>query len=174
MRKETESERQPRPEVLLTKEVPPKPSATAEDLSSVANDTDEKAIANVTRAKVPAIAGNDGFKLDKPPAAGLDCCLQSVSHHQSRSNSTELSGAIMFDFVGTDNSVHQFLQNPNRRTVEHVIVMEDRFYCAHNAVQSAQTGEDAVTDRFDRIGHGGVVQKQRHSRTWCLAPHQPG
>ena len=69
----------------------------------------------------------------------------------------DFSGAIVFDFVGTDNSVHQFLQNPNRRTVEHVIVMEDCFYCAHNAVQSAQTGEDAVTARFDPIGHGGVV-----------------
>ena len=80
----------------------------------------------------------------------------------------------MFNFVGTDDSLHQFLQNPNRRTGEQVIVMEDRFYCAHNAVQSAQTGEDAVAARFDPIGHGGVVQKQWHSRTWCLAPHQPG
>jgi hypothetical protein len=85
-----------------------------------------------------------------------------------------VSRAIVFDFVGTDNSVHQLLQNPGRRKGEQVIVMEDWFYCAHNAAQSAPTGEDAVTARFDPISHGGVVQKQRHSLTWCLAPHQLG
>ncbi len=43
------------------------------------------------------------------------------------------------------------------------------FYCLHNAVRSAQCGDDTVPPGFDPIGNGGVVHERRHSLTWMLS-----
>jgi len=56
------------------------------------------------------------------------------------------------------------------RPVEEVVKMEDLFYCAHNAVRSAQLGGDTVPEGFDPMGDGGCIQERRHALTWCLSP----
>jgi hypothetical protein len=56
------------------------------------------------------------------------------------------------------------------RPVEEVVKMEDLFYCAHNAVRSAQLGGDTVPDGFDPMGDGGCIHERRHALTWCLSP----
>lgn len=67
------------------------------------------------------------------------------------------------------------------RTLEEVATMEDRFYCCHNAVRTAQfdlmeAGDDppdvyeTVPDGFHPIGNGGVIHERRHALTWALSP----
>ncbi len=56
------------------------------------------------------------------------------------------------------------------RSEHDVVVIEDLFYCAHNAVRSAQCGEETVPDDFDPVFNGGVIQERRHSLTWALSP----
>lgn len=56
------------------------------------------------------------------------------------------------------------------RPVEEVLQMEDLFYCAHNAVRSAQLGGDTVPPGFDPMGDGGCIHERRHALTWCLSP----
>lgn len=41
--------------------------------------------------------------------------------------------------------------------------MEYKFYCAHNAVRSAQLGRATVPAGFDTVTHGGTVHERRHA-----------
>lgn len=56
------------------------------------------------------------------------------------------------------------------RSLEEVRAMEDLFYCAHNAVRSAQQGGATVPKGYDPVAEGGGVQERRHALTWCLSP----
>ncbi len=57
------------------------------------------------------------------------------------------------------------------RSLARVIAMEDLFYCAHNAVRSAQLGHlDSVPPGYDPLAEGGGVAERRHALTWCLSP----
>ena len=49
--------------------------------------------------------------------------------------------------------------------------MEDLFYCAHNAVRTAQMGgKAAVPEGFHPVRDGGAIHERRHSLTWALSP----
>lgn len=48
-------------------------------------------------------------------------------------------------------------------------VAKDLFYCAHNAVRSAQLGHDTVPPGFHAVVDGGVVHERRHALTWALS-----
>ncbi|NLS91637.1 MAG: DUF4272 domain-containing protein [Planctomycetaceae bacterium] len=77
---------------------------------------------------------------------------------------------MLFEFLGgLDGTVEGLVQKSKLRSASEVNAMEDRFYCAHNAVRSAQTGEDTVPKGFHPVMHGGVVHERRHSLTWCLS-----
>ncbi len=56
------------------------------------------------------------------------------------------------------------------REVKEVHDLEDLFYCAHNAVRSAQLGGDTVPDGFDPVVDGGCIHERRQSLTWMLSP----
>ncbi len=57
------------------------------------------------------------------------------------------------------------------RNLIEVRQMEDLFYCAHNAVRSAQLGSPKTVPKgFHPIIHGGVVHERRHALTWVLSP----
>lgn len=60
-------------------------------------------------------------------------------------------------------------QRPTRAVAD-IIAMEYRFYCAHNAVRSAQLGGSTVPVGFDPIINGGAVHERRHALSWCVAP----
>jgi hypothetical protein len=78
---------------------------------------------------------------------------------------------MLFDFLPSmDGSIAGFVANAQLRSTDEVIFMEYKFYCAHNAVRSAQLGELTVPAGFDPIAHGGAVHERRHSLTWALAP----
>jgi hypothetical protein len=40
----------------------------------------------------------------------------------------------------------------------------------HNAVRSAQLGEDTVPEGFHPIANGGVIHERRHALTWAISP----
>jgi hypothetical protein len=56
------------------------------------------------------------------------------------------------------------------RGAAEVIALQDLFYCAHNAVRSAQTGHKTVPEGFHPVGNGGVIHERRHALTWALSP----
>ena len=56
------------------------------------------------------------------------------------------------------------------RSVDSVIKLEDLFYCAHNAVRSAQQGASCVPENFDPMADGGTVHERRHALSWVLSP----
>lgn len=69
-----------------------------------------------------------------------------------------------------DQAVAPFLATARVRPVGEVDAMEDLFYCAHNAVRSAQLGHDTVPEDFDPVADGGVLHERRHALTWALLP----
>lgn len=79
---------------------------------------------------------------------------------------------ILFEFLaGTDDTINDLVSRASIRPRKEVIIMEDRFYCAHNAVRSAQLGNmETVPEGFHPIEQGGAVHERRHSLTWCLSP----
>lgn len=57
------------------------------------------------------------------------------------------------------------------RTRAEIQQLEDLFYCAHNAVRSAQTGhKGAIPEGFHPVQHGGIIHEKRHALTWILSP----
>ena len=68
-------------------------------------------------------------------------------------------------------SCDSLLVQGNTQAIEDIVRMEDRFYLAHNAVRSGQTGEAGMLPAgFDPIGDGGAIHERRHSLTWALSP----
>jgi hypothetical protein len=66
------------------------------------------------------------------------------------------------------------------RPLNEVAMMEDLFFCAHNAARSAQVemmearGKPVrfktVPPGFDAVANGGVIHERRHSLTWAVSP----
>lgn len=61
------------------------------------------------------------------------------------------------------------LKSVKLRDLDQVIEMEDLFYCAHNAVRSAQQGATTVPENFDPMMNGGLVHERRHALSWALS-----
>lgn len=68
------------------------------------------------------------------------------------------------------DSVAGLLARSRPRPVEAVDELEDLFYCAHNAVRSAQLGGNTVPKKFHPLADGGGVHERRHALTWALSP----
>ncbi|WP_028104333.1 DUF4272 domain-containing protein [Pseudoduganella violaceinigra] len=84
--------------------------------------------------------------------------------------SDEVIEAMLFDFLPDwDRNIAEFSAGVALRSIDDVIFMEYKFYCAHNAVRSAQMGGATVPVDFDPISHGGAVHERRHALTWALA-----
>jgi hypothetical protein len=83
----------------------------------------------------------------------------------------EIISAMFLDFLpGWAGNVADFAQRAALRPDSEVVSMEYKFYCAHNAVRSAQMGGATVPAGFDPVAHGGAVHERRHALTWALAP----
>jgi hypothetical protein len=84
---------------------------------------------------------------------------------------TAVSRPMMFEFLPSlDGSLADLLSKSRIRPREEVIALEYRFYCAHNAVRSAQLGENTVPEGFHPVLHGGAVHERRHALSWSLSP----
>jgi hypothetical protein len=83
----------------------------------------------------------------------------------------EQSDEILLNFLpGLEGDVDDLLRDATMRPEAEVAALEDLFYCAHNAVRSAQLGGNTVPKRFNPISNGGVIHERRHALTWCLSP----
>ena len=86
----------------------------------------------------------------------------------------EVIRAIVYDFLpGLGGTIEGLLAGTTPRPGAEVIAFEYRFYCAHNAVRSAQLGGETVPEGFHPIIHGGAVHERRHALSWCLDPDSP-
>ena len=71
---------------------------------------------------------------------------------------------------GLDTTPEALLERGQIRSDADVAALEDFFYCAHNAVRSAQLGHPTVPPGFHPVGDGGCVHERRHALTWCMSP----
>lgn len=81
----------------------------------------------------------------------------------------EMQDILMNYTCKLDEKVEEWIKDKNKISEENLIKKEDLFYCLHNAVRSAQMGQDTVPSNFDPIGNGGVIHERRHSLTWMLS-----
>lgn len=78
---------------------------------------------------------------------------------------------MICEFIGDlDQDFGNWVNSRSPQSEVDVVDKEDLFYCAHNAVRSAQLGEDTVPDTFHPIVNGGVVHERRHALTWAVSP----
>lgn len=83
----------------------------------------------------------------------------------------EVIDKMLFDFLpDLDATVSGFQAATTPRAVADIAQFEDLYYCAHNAVRSAQTGSDTVPSAFHPVRDGGAVHERRQSLTWALSP----
>lgn len=84
----------------------------------------------------------------------------------------EITDALNFEFLpafsATPDEFADFMSSLDVRSVAEVVALEDLFYCAHNAVRSAQLGHNTVPEGFHPVRDGGVIHERRHALTWCL------
>lgn len=81
----------------------------------------------------------------------------------------EMIQRIVVEFLGELEATPEQLSRQMRPQAE-VIAMEDLFYCAHNAVRSAQLGGKTVPEGFHPVADGGCVHERRHGLGWALSP----
>jgi Domain of unknown function (DUF4272) len=114
---------------------------------------------------------NIGWKLENmwPLAWALGFALEPTVEAAQIPN--EVTRAIFYEFLaGLDATIEKQIARGAARLSAELIALEYRFYCAHNAVRSAQLGGKTVPAGFHPIVHGGAVHERRHSLTWCISP----
>lgn len=72
--------------------------------------------------------------------------------------------------VFPDGTVADLLPRTRLRPPHEINGLEDLFYCAHNAVRSAQLGSATVPLGFHPLADGGGVHERRHALTWVCSP----
>jgi len=79
--------------------------------------------------------------------------------------------ALLFGFLGLPKrSAADIANRCVLRSTDVVYGMADLFYCAHNAVRSAQFGSKTVPAGFDPFADGGGIHERRHGLWWVLSP----
>ncbi len=69
-----------------------------------------------------------------------------------------------------DRTVQSIIEQVRLRPTFELIARMDLFYCAHNAVRSAQIGRETVPPGYDPLSDGGCIQERRHALGWLLSP----
>ncbi|MDQ1920353.1 DUF4272 domain-containing protein [Massilia pseudoviolaceinigra] len=132
----------------------------------------ERALINLPRQQSQSLyADTVGWRLENMWALAWIAGFEPVPALDASQISDEVIEAMLFDFLPAwaDNAA-DFSAGVSLRPASEVIYMEYKFYCAHNAVRSAQLGGATVPAGFDPVMHGGAVHERRHSLTWALAP----
>jgi len=84
---------------------------------------------------------------------------------------TETTRSIIYGMLPKlGEPVDVLVQRAKVRSFEEAVRLEDRFYCCHHAVRSAQLGGSTVPPGFHPIANGGVIHERRHALTWSLSP----
>jgi hypothetical protein len=133
---------------------------------------DEAPLLDLKRPQANAEHANSiGWKLENMWPLAWALGFEPEPDLEAAQISDEVTGPMIFEFLpGFDASIETLLAKSTPRDAAELIVMEYRFYCAHNAVRSAQLGHNTVPEGFHPVVHGGAVHERRHSLTWCLSP----
>ena len=136
---------------------------------------DEAAILDLSRRKAHATHGdNIGWKLENMWPLAWALGFDPEPTLEAAQIDDEVIRSLLHDVLpGLSTTIDDLLARADPRPPSAVIALEDRFYCAHNAVRSAQLGRDTVPPGFHPVIHGGAVHERRHALTWCLAPDVP-
>ena len=139
-------------------------------------DQEQQIIGTPRQQAMAEHAGSVGWKLENMWPLAWVLGFPKVPVVAASMIPEEVMHPLVFEFVGGfDQSIEGLLSKSELRKAGRVNAMEDYFYCAHNAVRSAQVGSEipTVPTNFDPVVHGGVVHERRHSLTWCLSPGVP-
>ncbi len=133
---------------------------------------DELAILAFSRAEAhDGHVDSIGWKLENMWSLAWVLGFEPPPSVESSQIRADISRSMIYDFLpGLERTIPDLIAKATPRAAEEVIAMEYRFYCAHNAVRSAQLGGDTVPRGFHPVHHGGAVHERRHSLTWCLSP----
>jgi hypothetical protein len=133
---------------------------------------DETAIIALSRGEAyEAHVDNIGWRLENMWALAWVLGFEPEPDLEAAQVGEVVTRLLVYEFLpGLDSTVEALVAKAKSRSAEDVIAMEYRFYCAHNAVRSAQLGGDTVPAGFHPVLHGGVVHERRHSLSWCIAP----
>jgi Domain of unknown function (DUF4272) len=136
---------------------------------------DEAAIVALPRAKAhESYVDNIGWKLENMWALAWVLGFEPEPGLEASLVGENVTTPLFYEFhPGLDGTVKGLLAKARPRSAAEVIAREYRFYCAHNAVRSAQLGGDTVPQGFHPLVHGGAVHERRHSLSWCIAPEVP-
>ncbi len=114
---------------------------------------------------------NIGWKLENMWALAWVLGFEPEPALEASQVGDDVSRPMIYEFLpGLNATVAELLAKAAPRSADKVIAMEYRFYCAHNAVRSAQLGGQTVPEGFHPVMHGGAVHERRHSLSWCIAP----
>ncbi|MCE3604715.1 DUF4272 domain-containing protein [Massilia sp. P8910] len=132
----------------------------------------ELALINLPRQQAQLqYADTVGWRLENMWALAWIAGFARVPGLDASQIADDVAKAMLFDFLPAwDGNAADFSAGVSLRPVSEAIYMEYKFYCAHNALRSAQLGGATVPAGFDPIVHGGAVHERRHSLTWALAP----
>jgi hypothetical protein len=131
----------------------------------------ELAMIDLPRAQSQALHANSvGWRLENMWALAWIVGFEKAPGLDASQISDEVIESMFFDFLPAwDGNAADFSARTRLRPTSEVIYMEYKFYCAHNAVRSAQMGGATVPAGFDPVAHGGAVHERRHALTWALA-----
>lgn len=79
-------------------------------------------------------------------------------------------GILRFAQRGLDASLDTTLARATVRSLADVVVVEDLFFCMHNAALHAAFGEPTGRPAFDPETAGPSIEARRHGLSWCLSP----
>jgi hypothetical protein len=141
------------------------------DLVSSLTDEERKIMSRWRWAARRAHAHSIGWRLENMLPLAWILGFESPPTVEGEMLDGEPLQRLICDFIGDINEdFDNWLEKRTARSEMEVVEMEDLFYCAHNAVRSAQLGGNTVPRSFHPIANGGVVHERRHALTWALSP----
>ncbi len=133
----------------------------------------EKEVLETERAAAPQkFADSIGWKMESMNALawslGADIMLEVNQEMMGEVRMQAIGKFLEIVWINKD----EFLKEIELKPLSEVLQAEDIFYCAHNAVRSAQGGaEKVVPEGFHPILNGGIIHEKRHVLTWLLSPN---
>lgn len=134
---------------------------------------DERQMLKLSRTQAQQRYANTvGWKLENMWALAWVLGFNTEPDPTSGQLSGEVIDLLFDDFLLVETgTVKEMLNRCQLRTAAQIQQLEDTFYCAHNAVRSAQTGAtESVPEGFHPVADGGAIHERRHALSWVLSP----
>jgi len=133
---------------------------------------DERAILSLARTEANiSHADTIGWRLENMWALAWILGFDPAPPFFQGQLQNDIKDRMIFEFLPyLDVRISNFVETRRPRSPDEVGELEDVYYCTHNAVRSAQMGEDTVPQEFHPIRDGGATHERRHALTWSLSP----